>query len=238
MPLYRFADFCVELSPLYPDLLRTCRGYEADPDTPPELSVTVTQHDIDAYRVENGLKAESDAYLERLLTYKTLCARLPEKDAFFLHSAVISYKGSGYAFSAESGTGKSTHIALWKKAFPHDTEVVNGDKPILRLIDNTVYAYGTPWCGKEKQQKNTRVPLRGLCFLERGNENRINRLSANEALPLLLKAILPPKTREEAIALLTLCDRLLRIVPTYRLSCTVSEEAAIIACRAMETEPT
>ena len=48
-----------------------------------------------------------------------------------MHGAVIEYEGNGYMFSADSGTGKTTHILLWRKFLGDKVKIVNGDKPFL-----------------------------------------------------------------------------------------------------------
>ena len=99
---------------------------------------------------------------------------MPDFDAFLLHAAVIEVDGLAYAFAAPSGTGKTTHIALWKKFFGDRANIINGDKPIIRFENGTPYIYGTPWCGKEGYNINTKAPLAALCFIERSPENTIH----------------------------------------------------------------
>ena len=45
-----------------------------------------------------------------------------------------------YVFSADSGTGKSTHTQLWLEHFGDRAYILNDDKPAIRLIDGKVYA--------------------------------------------------------------------------------------------------
>ncbi len=233
MSFYRLADFTVEITPLFPLLTEFCKEYAIPPVAVPDFSLSVTAEEIRNYRSLHRLVEEKDDYIELLLIYQKLCRRLPAHGAFFMHAAVLEVDGRGYAFTAKSGTGKSTHLALWRKVYGSRVEVVNGDKPLLRVEGNRVYAYGTPWCGKENWQKNCRVPLEGLCFLTRGEENKIACLTPAEALPRIFASLLPPETREEGVSLLSLCDALLQNVPTYLLSCTISPEAARVAYEAM-----
>ena len=75
---------------------------------------------------------------------------------------------------------------MWREAFGHDKVLMlNDDKPALRLENGRWYAYGTPWSGKSGINQNKKVPLGGICFLKRGEDNRIRRLSAAEAVPLM-----------------------------------------------------
>ena len=155
-------------------------------------------------------------------------------DAFLMHCAVIGYEGRGYAFSAPSGTGKTTHIRLWQQVFGADkVQIVNGDKPILRRFGDTFYAYGTPWCGKEGYNTNTRVPLAGLCFVERWTENSIRRMTVEEAVPHLFTQIMvgdsPDLGRQMELA-----DALLTDVPCYLLRCNMDPAAAVAARDGMQ----
>ena len=229
MPYYRFADFTVFLEPLYPLLTDFCCEYEIPPVESTDFVLSSTAEEIAAVRRSFHKDTHSDAYIERLLTYDKFCKQLPERQAMFLHAAVIAYEGRGYAFIAESGTGKSTHISLWKRAFGEKVTIINGDKPVLRLLDGVFYAYGTPWSGKEGWQENRRVPLAGLCFLERGAENQILPLEKEKALSSLLPAVLTPTGARDGLSLLSLFDALLRHVPAYRLICNMDIEAAYTA---------
>ena len=176
----------------------------------------------------------SRGYAEGICVYRAICEKLPAYfNAYLFHSAVIEFEGNGYAFSAKSGTGKSTHIALWRKHFGRDVHIINGDKPILRFIDGELYAFGTPWCGKEGWQKNNRVKLKALCFIERAQDNSIRQISASDAIEKIFRQILMPEDMVTVDALIPLLDRTLRTVPCYVLSCNISEDAAQIAYEKM-----
>ena len=150
-----------------------------------------------------------------------------------MHAAVIEADGLAYAFTARSGTGKSTHIGLWKKYLGNKVQVVNGDKPIIRLLDGVFYAYGTPWCGKEGWNRNVRSPMNGLCFLERAEKNSIDKIPLADAATLIMKQILIPKEAMSAIKTFELVDKMICEVNCWRLGCNISIEAAEIAYKAM-----
>ena len=99
-------------------------------------------------------------------------------DALWLHSAVMEMDGEGYAVTAPSGYGKTTHARLWLKAFPGKARIINGDNPIVRKEGEGFMAYGTPFCGKEGYQVNIGVPLKGFCYLKHGEANSIRRLDS------------------------------------------------------------
>lgn len=66
-------------------------------------------------------------YCEFLALYVKTCDKLLDYDTLFMHAAVIEHKGFAYAFTAPSGTGKSTHIKLWLDNCKDATQVINGD---------------------------------------------------------------------------------------------------------------
>jgi hypothetical protein len=151
-------------------------------------------------------------------------------DALLLHAAVIELDGRAIAFSARSGTGKSTHIKLWKNVFGDRVQIVNGDKPIIRFSsDGTPIAYGTPWAGKEGWQRNVGVPLRSIVILRRGETDRLLPISREEAAIDLLGQVLLGDTEAEATASMELLDRLMVSVDLKVLYCTPTETAARVA---------
>ncbi|MBR2431314.1 MAG: hypothetical protein IKB23_00175 [Clostridia bacterium] len=230
----RIADLNICINNKYDYLERLCRDYTVEKTEKPDMTVSVTDEQI-AHEVSIAETQVSAGYAEGVCAYREICKRLPvEFGAYLFHSAVIEYKGDGFAFAAKSGTGKSTHISLWRKRFGSEVHVVNGDKPIMRFVDDKLYAYGTPWCGKEGWQNNTSVPLKALCFVERSDNNRIRRIGADEAVMLMFHQILTPSDLETVDALFPLLDRTLREVPCYVLGCNISEEAAEVAYNGMK----
>lgn len=230
----RIADLNIRIDNKYDYVERLCRGYVIDACDTVDMSVCVTDEQI-KNEMEIAESEVSAGYAEGVCVYREICRRLPvEFGAYLFHSAVIEYKGDGFAFSAKSGTGKTTHIMLWRKHFGADVHVVNGDKPIMKFVDGQLYAYGTPWCGKEGWQNNTRVAIKALCFIERALENRIRKIDAAEAVMRIFHQILTPQDMETVDALFPLLDRTLREIPCYILECNISEEAAEVAYNGMK----
>ena len=139
-----------------------------------------------------------------------------------------------YLFSAPSGTGKSTHTKQWKKFFGEEkAEIINDDKPALRRREDGWYAYGTPFSGKTDEQLNRKVKLQGICLLERGEKNEIQKLLPKEAISFLMQQTLIPQRMDLTEQLLKLMNQLLCEIPVYRMKCNISSEAAKIAYEAM-----
>ena len=69
--------------------------------------------------------------------------------------------------------------------------MVNDDKAFLALRPDGVWAYGSPWMGKHGIGTNISVPLKGICFLQRGTENRIQKAMPEKWLPELKDHLRP-----------------------------------------------
>lgn len=225
----RIADLTIGIDNHYDYVFRLCHDYIVQQPKICDMIVCVTDEEIRAEQ-EIAEIPVSAAYAEGVCVYRTICKQLPTKfQSFLMHCAVIEYEGQGYAFAAKSGTGKSTHIALWQKHFGEKVHIVNGDKPIMRFVEDRLYAYGTPWCGKEGFNTNTSVPLKALCFLERASANTIRKIGADEAVMRIFHQILSPDDIATVDALFPLLDKTLRLVPCYVLGCNISEEAAEVS---------
>jgi len=159
--------------------------------------------------------------------------RLLRYNGLMLHASAAALGGRAYLFSGPCGRGKSTHTRLWQQTFGEAVQVFNDDKPALRRLDGRWYAYGTPWCGKDGINLNQKWPLGGICFLEKSQENRIRRLPAAEALPLILAQTtyrLQPHSMELLLASL---DSLLREIPVFLLENRPEEAAARLSFETM-----
>ena len=133
-------------------------------------------------------------------------------------------------FSADPGTGKSTHTSLWLKYFGEDrAKIINDDKPAIRMIDDKLYVYGTPWSGKTDQNINMKVPIGAIVFLERSQDNWIKEIEPQEAIPLILQQTVRPEKEEVMIKLLDMLDIVLRRVKLYKLGCNMSEDAVKVS---------
>ena len=145
--------------------------------------------------------------------------------------------GRAYLFSADSGVGKSTHTRLWKQVFGDRAQVFNDDKPALRYIDGSWYAYGTPWCGKDGININMKVPVAGICFLKRGEHNSIRPLNAKEALIRILpQTIYRFGKPRRADLLLTHINRLLERIPIFELENRPEPEAVLLSYETMRSK--
>ena len=234
MALYRIADFTMELKNRYEHTARQCAAYLAPAGATPDFTVEVSEEEIDESLAAVG--KFSRGYHESICMYRHIATEILHHGGMLMHAAVVGVDGRAYAFSAKSKTGKSTHINLWRECFGERVTVINGDKPILRIRDGKIYAYGTPWCGKEGWNTNTSAPLSALCFLERSPNNYIYPLESSAAFDRIIHQLLRPRGAKEMDLTLTFTDILLRTVPCYVLGCNISHEAAELSFGTMTAE--
>ena len=234
------ADTVFQVTALFEDTKRFCGDYLSQ--KAPQYVITVTERDIDFERQranrnhqKEGLPpvVYSDSYLETLALYRRMAEQLVQEDVILMHGAVVAVDDRAYLFTAKSGTGKTTHIRRWLEAFGSRAVVVNGDKPLLRITSEGVTAYGTPWDGKEHLSCNIALPLKAICILERSEQNRIERISKKEAIPMLLQQLHRPAAPAALAKALTLTDRLGSSTALYRLGCNMEPEAALVAYNGM-----
>ena len=123
---------------------------------------------------------------------------------------------------------------MWQSAFGPDITVINDDKPALRRMDGIWYAYGTPWCGKDGININTRAPLAGICFLKQAQENKIYRLSPQEALKkILTQTIYKFEDVRRLDNLLRSLNLLLQEIPVFELENVPEPSAAELSYHTM-----
>lgn len=212
---------------------------------PPQFSVEVTPEDIafegaKAAREDalEGLpvRQRSDSLLELTALQRKITQCLFSRDVLLFHGSLVAVDGVGYLFTAKSGTGKSTHTALWRQVFGSRAVMINDDKPFLAVTGQGVIAYGSPWQGKHRLGCNAAVPLGAICVLERGVENRIVPLEPRQALAMLMQQSQRPQDPALLPKYLELIDGLAAGVKLYRLTCNMDPQAALVAYQAMANE--
>lgn len=229
-----FADLCIGIESNYETTKKFCSAYLSKEDETEVFSVSSSLEEIEAEDDKlSGVNYPMN-YLETLAVLRKIAEKFPFYQRFLMHGATISFEGKAYMFTALSGTGKSTHIKLWRRFLGEQVQIINGDKPFLWVKDTEeVEIFGSPWAGKEKWQRNTSAPLSGICFLKRGTENRIREMKPEECLSLLMKQVYLPADGNAVGATLELLDRMLKIVPLYVLECDMSEQAVKTSFEAM-----
>jgi len=212
-------------------LLKTrARPYEVEYTDKPELVVSSAKAWADGYVSHHPAAAFREYTAAGVCFYNALL----DFDALLIHSSAVIMDGKAYLFSADAGTGKSTHTALYRRVFGDDrARILNDDKPVLRLEDGEFWAYGTPWSGKSDMNLNLRVPIGGICLLKRGEKNTIRKMEPSKVLFALLGQTVRPKDPAKMSKLLELMDELLKKVNIWEMYCNMDPEAAIVSYETM-----
>jgi hypothetical protein len=187
------------------------------------------------YQIIKTLRPDADDDLcEYLASGRVFYRHLLDFDGIMLHASAVAVDGKAYLFSADSGTGKSTHVGLWRRLLGDErVRIINDDKPALRLENGTWYVYGTPWSGKYGLNHNLRCPLAGICFLERAPGNKIEPYTKSDLVFRFLKQTSRSKKAKIQEKTLSLIGNLLEKVPVWRLECNMELEAAVLSYSAM-----
>lgn len=143
-----------------------------------------------------------------------------------LHAAAVAFGGKAYLFMGKSGTGKSTHAALWLRSFP-ESRLLNDDNPTVRIEEGRVMVYGTPWSGKTPCYQNESFTLGGIVRLVQAGTNRFISQKGIDAFITILPGCMV--IHENNVLHEKLCSTLVEVagsVPVGVLECRPDEEAA------------
>ncbi len=238
---YKIADIIIEIDSIYRDVHDYCRNYLCDGI--PDFTVTTTENDIEyerqkayKYAIAKGLPVINwhDSYLEEVAVYRIIAEKMPEYDTFMFHASAVAVDGAAYLFTANSGTGKSTHTRLWREYLGERAVMINDDRPLIRVKNDGITVFGTPCNGKHKIGNNIAVPLKAICILGRSEENSIQRITKSEAYRVLYKQSYHPEDSAALAKTKILIDKLTDRVSLWRLGCNMDISAAELAYNAMK----
>ena len=229
---YELAGHVLELRTMYRNVHAFWREYVSEGE--PEFVIETGKADIEDERVRARRSAErdgrSDIYstdeqLEALAVYRLVAEHMTKYGVLLFHGSAIAVDGEAYIFTAPSGTGKSTHAALWRKYLGDRAVMINDDKPMIGISPDGARVFGTPYNGKHSLGTNSSAPLRAICILGRGAENSICEITAAEAYQTIVQQTLRPRDPAQMNKLLDVLDKVLSETPLYRLGCDMSKEA-------------
>ncbi len=238
----KLAEVNIKINSIYDEVFTLCKDYLCDSKA--DFCVAISENDIAFEREKSKREAEyegipytdfRDSYLETLAVYRKIAVGLLDFGAFLMHGAVVGLKGKAYLFTAPSGVGKTTHTKFWLEQFP-DAFIINGDKPLIKFKDGKVYAFGSPWAGKEGFNRNTSLPLYAVCALSRGKENKVTPLAFNQVYPLLIGQTYRPGDKQSVEKTMGYIKDLGKSVKFFLLHCNLDKTAANIAYDGMNKE--
>lgn len=148
------------------------------------------------------------------------------RQTLLIHASLVRHRGIGYAFTAESGTGKSTHVNLWMRNID-ECDIMNDDNPIVRIIDGKAYIYGSPWSGKTPCYRDVKAPLGAVMRVIRGKMNVMERLEPKLAFATLISSCSALKCEPAVYG--NMCNTIAMVVQSarvYAMYCLPNNEAA------------
>ena len=231
----RIADVDFRLDYKYPRMLRQSAEYivKNDKGFKPDFGISLDDKYIEDFQRENSHLSMDDC--EYLLTGSCFYEKLIEYKGVMLHSSAVVVDGYAYLFSADPGTGKSTHTGLWLEYFGRDRAyILNDDKPALRIKDGRVYAYGTPWSGKTDLNTNRKAPVAGICFIEQAKENTIKKAEVFEAFGRFFSQTVRPYDEKIMDMFMNTINELFGSIPMYIMGCNISFDAVMTAYNTMK----
>lgn len=233
MDIYRIADLNIGIKN-HSDFTKNYMKEYLSSSNDVDFAVTVTDEML---REEKDISVEEvpERYHEITAILRAICYEILEKyNGFFFHCSCLEYKGEAYIFTAKSGTGKSTHARLWREVLKDEVTMINDDKPIVRLINDKFYIYGTPWNGKHRLSNNIKAPIKAIFYLEQAKENSVSKLDTLSSITRLLSQTILPDSKDSMNHLIDMLENLVSITPVYELKCNISHEAVHTALSSLK----
>ena len=233
MSVYKIADILVEMNPIYEPLKTQSIDYLYEGDIQDgQIDCIIPQGEKIIEKFQKEHPHLSIGECEYLLYGTYFYHTLIDKGGFMMHASAVCYQNQSYLFSAPSGTGKSTHANNWLKVFS-DAQIINDDKPAIRIIDNKVMVYGTPFSGKTNQNINTSCVLKGISFLSRGEVNEIEKMPIREAVSLMFYHTIRPFDERRLDQLKSLIEIIIIQIPIFDFKCNVNKESVYVSYEEM-----
>ena len=226
MFIIEIAKIKIKINNKYSFLEKYCKDYIVDSSSF-DFEVEVSYEEIDL-EASVSPKFFKRWHLESICAYRKISLKLPKYDAFLIHAASVRYNSHAYLILAKSGTGKSTHANNLKLLLGDKLGFINGDKPIIRLIDKIPYAFGSPWNGKENLGSNIYSPVKAMIFLERSNSDSVEEIDKKNLTQKIIHQILLPTDEENLSKTFVLLNATLDKTKQYLLKCTKEPTSALV----------
>lgn len=177
------------------------------------ITVFISRSSVESYRTEM-----------RIFDHLAIEHAMALFKGTLLHSSFISYDGKAILFTAPSQTGKSTQAELWRKH--RNADVINGDRSLVKIKDDTLYAYSLPYCGTSNICENYCAPIRAIVVLRQAPYNRISMLRPSVAFRDLYEGCATNIWYSDDVTVICdLIEQMIRRVPVYLLECLPNEDA-------------
>ena len=227
--MYRIGDFYVNIVSKHNHIVKRAEKYKIECEVVADFQIIPDRY----AQVDSSLYPD-DNIMEYCLLGDNFAEKVLEFDAVVIHASAIAVDDNAYLFSAVGGTGKSTHTGLWENMLLNSSVMyINDDKPLLRILDNNIMTYGTPFSGKTDKNSNMCVPLKAICFLVQDKKNWIRRLTEEDAITKFIAQTLKGISEELKIKLKKTVKEIVKQIPMYEMGCKPELEAAKISHEVM-----
>ena len=192
----------------------------------PNYVITMTEEDLKNERTNSE---DGKVYVNEEISalYRKIADLLVEENTVVFHSSSFMVNGNAFLITARSGVGKSTHSRNLNAYIGDDFVYINDDKPLIRVEENKVTVYGTPWNGKERRGNDISAPLKAIMFLSRGETNTYRKIVNKEEIYVkMISQIYLPKEKAKREKALKVADQILKNINFYEINVTKDIESA------------
>jgi hypothetical protein len=141
---------------------------------------------------------------------------LAKRQGVIVHAAGIEMNGKGYIFPGRSGAGKTTISRQFVAT--GSCSMLSDDRVIVKKLENTFMAFGTPWPGEGGIAVNRGIPLAGIFFITHSETNRIEKITPSTTIEKLMPVTSIPWYDPEPMEnILGFCNNLITHIPSYIL---------------------
>lgn len=183
-------------------------------------------HSSGEYYPESGMPSHKVSFMTDMLLRMMFSYNSSRFSTLLMHSSVVAVDNEAVMFLGSSGTGKSTHSRLWLENIP-GAELINDDNPVVRLEDEKLFVYGTPWSGKTPCYRNMRVPVKAIVCLRQAPVNELSRLNGVYAYAGFASAVSFVRWERGLMDDATrLASRIVMSVPIFSMRCLPDADAA------------
>ncbi len=230
---YKIAGFPVIIDSVYDYVQRLCSDFHFEGLGESELYIKTTQKEIDEQRqklkmTNPPVENMSDEQVESFAVYVKFCQLITERGCLIIQGCAVSSYGTAYLFIPGYDTNKFPDKKPCHCRFSNTIEIVNEKNPIIRLKNNGIYVYSSPWCDKKIIKKAQHVPLSAICILTTVDTDLIEEISLSNAYGVILRQCHSFISPEYLSGSLNNLKRILNKVRIYTLGSRAEPSAAVV----------
>ncbi len=220
----KIADNVLKINAFNESTKRYCKDFLSEEES--NYVITMTEEDL---KNERTTSETGKVYVNEEISalYRKIAELLVDDNIIVFHGSSFMVDNNGFLITARSGVGKSTHSRNLKALLGNDFVYINDDKPLLKVEENKVTVYGTPWNGKERRGNNISAPLKAVLFLARGETNTYRKVVNKEEIYVkMISQIYLPKEKAKREKALKVADQILKNINFYEINVTKDIESA------------